>query len=138
MPDYYTPSDPTLARLDHGLAELRVDGDVRAYLACVVTRLGARGDGGPWPWFVVVWPDGYKEDPEEDYGPGWEIVRELDAGVFTYGARPSLERRKTVLGMTTMTCRERCLDEIQYDVRWLEPAEAAATWARLGLEDSDF
>lgn len=138
MADDYEPRDPTLASLDHGLAELRVDGEVRAHLAYVVKRLGLRGASGPWPWFVVVWPDGHKEHADEDYGPGWETVRQLDAGSFTYGARPSLERRKTVLGITTMTWRESCPDEITYDVRWLEPREATVTWARLGLEDSDF
>lgn len=81
--DEYTPRDPTLASWDHGVAELRVNGELRAYLVCVVGRIGLRDPGQPWPWFVVVWPDGQKDPAQEDYGPGWLTVRELDGGTFT-------------------------------------------------------
>lgn len=133
----YTPADPTLQSWDHGLAELRLDGEVRAYLGCVVGEIRSRVPS-PWPWFVVVWPDGSKEHSEEDYGPDWPAVRELDEGHFTYGARPSTERRHRFLGINLGVWREMCPDQVTYDVTWLPPAAATAAWRRLGLTDRDF
>ena len=60
-----------MASLDRRVARLSVDGVVRAHLACVVHEMRARGGWAPWPWFVVIWPDGRKEPAEEDYGPAW-------------------------------------------------------------------
>lgn len=127
----YQLLDSTLSRYDHAIAELRVGEGERAHLACVVMR---QLNGDPWPWFVVVWPDGRKELPDEDYGPEWWTVREWDAGHFTYWGEPSLIGRKRFFGSHSVHDSP----EITYDVTWLAPDAAAARWHRLGLTDSDF
>lgn len=44
--DEYAPLDVKLASYDHNVAEIRVDGDLRAYVACVIKgRAGLRGRG---------------------------------------------------------------------------------------------
>lgn len=137
--DDYTPLDPELTSYDHGLAELRVDGQLRAYLAGRITgRAGFRGRGEPRPSFIMVWPDGRKETTEHDYGPGWMTVRELDAGTFTGPVNPARKRQLRIFGLFPITVVEFGGDTIGYDVSWLEPDQAAELWVRLELTDSDF
>jgi hypothetical protein len=33
-----------------------------------------------WLWYQVNWLDGCRERPQEDYGPGWYAVAELEEG----------------------------------------------------------
>lgn len=136
--DEYTPRDPTLASWDHGVAELRVNGELRAYLVCVVSRIGLRDPGQPWPWFVVVWPDGQKDPAQEDYGSGWLTVRELDGGTFTYNSEPYVVRESKFPHFFPCTELVGGGVQITYDVTWFDPDKAAETWARLDLKDSDF
>jgi hypothetical protein len=133
--DRYELPDPTLRACDHGVGELRVDGELRGYLASVVGEIKFPRRS-PWLWFVRVWLDGSRERAEEDYGPGWYIVRELDAGYFDdFEASVPMERR----GWFGRRVRYRKLGAAcRYDFAWLPPAEAAAKWTELGLEDSDF
>ena len=136
--DRYTLPDPTLGRYDHGLVELRVDDEVRAYLGCRVMRRGLKGNGAPSPWFVVVWPDGTKEMSFEDYGPEWWTIRELDAGHFVRGSAPPVQRSVRVLGLTLWTLTEQSGDDIEYEVRWLPSVAARQREQELGLTDNDF
>ena len=33
-------------------------------------------------WFRVCWPDGRYEVPEDDYGPEWYVVADVEQGTF--------------------------------------------------------
>lgn len=90
--------------------------------------------GAPWPWYVVIWPDGRKELPQEDYGPYWYAVREWDAGRFIYQERPSTVKRSP-FGWTSHTTDS---EDIEYQAMWLPREQADAEWKRLGLQESDF
>jgi hypothetical protein len=37
-----------------------------------------------WLWYQVTWVDGRRDRPEEDYGPGWYAVAELEQGRLTH------------------------------------------------------
>jgi hypothetical protein len=37
-----------------------------------------------WLWYQVNWVDGRRDHPNEDYGPGWYLVAELEEGRFEY------------------------------------------------------
>ena len=132
--DRYELPDPTLRAYDRGVGELRVDGELRGYLASVVGEIRFPGRS-PWPWFVLVWLDGTKEQSFEDYGPGWYTVRELDAGYLDH-ARSTTEERRGWFGFTTS--RTTYGAQRRYDFVWLPADEAAAKWVELGLADSDF
>lgn len=131
----YEPLDPTLACYDHRVATMSLDGEVRGYLACVVGahRTLTSAAMRPWPWFRVVWADGRREPPEEDYGPGWDLVRELDAGHLDYQDGPSQVRHGWLWDTWV-----RPHSTTRYAIDWLDPEESAAVWERLGLTDDDF
>lgn len=134
MPPDYELLDLSLSDYDHGLGELRVEGVLKGYLASVRTEMILPRQ--KWcVWFVIIWADGSKERPFEDYGPKWLTVRELDAGYFDH------------FGPTTMTPRPSrffASFDVQggepqvYDFAWLPASEAAAKWQELGLTDDDF
>lgn len=126
--------DPELAAFDRGLGTLRVDGVLKGHLASVRTKLGFPPD--QWQvWFVIVWADGSKEPPFEDYGPGWHVVRELNAGHLNHSV-PSTHRTREFLGhsMHIFDSGEPQL----YDFAWLPPDEAVSMWHELGLADTEF
>lgn len=133
--DHYTLTDPTLSAFDRAVAELRIDGELRAYLACRLLRFLS---GDPWPWFVLVWPDGTKEWKQEDYGPWWDTVRELDAGFYTYYSKPTTVIPTRLFGRTLWERQSNSSPEVTYDVTWLPAPDAAEMWAQLRLKDSDF
>jgi hypothetical protein len=131
----YTLLDPKLRAYDHGVGTLRMDGELKGYLASIVGEMRSIGPGEPWPWFVVVWADGTKESPFEDHGPKWLTVRELDAGWFEHygqGARKTRRFFGKLFVTTTrgLTCR--------FDFDWLPVDEAADRWKELKLVDADF
>lgn len=133
LPDYELP-DPDLTAYDHGLGTLRVDGELKGYLASVRLTMSFPGRQW-WPWFVIVWTDGTKEHAFEDYGPKWYTVRELDVGILDhYG--PSVQRTKSILGRPFRY--EEGGDPQVYEFAWLPPDEASAKWEELGLTDDDF
>lgn len=127
-------SAETLNSLDHGLGTLRVRGELHGYLASIVGEI-VFPSPSPWPWFIVVRPNGRKEHPMEDYGPLWPIVRELEAGVFDHFG-PSVKQEQRFFGLRTQT--ERPGPPCLYDFAWLPADEAAEKWRELGLKDSDF
>lgn len=130
----YDLPDPELRAYDHGLGVLSVAGELKGYLASSVGEI-IFPSRGQWPWFVVVWPDGTKENPFEDYGPSWWTVRQLDAGYLDhYG--PSIMKQGRFLGRRFTYSQ--IGPPVLYDFAWLSIDEAAATWSRLGLTDSDF
>ena len=44
-----------------------------------------------WLWYQVNWSDGRQDRPQEDYGPGWFSVAELEQGRFDYDDVNGLE-----------------------------------------------
>ncbi len=134
QPKTYRLPDPSLRAYDHGVGTLSVAGEVVGHLASVVGEMRVPSCQ-PWPWFVVVWLDGTKENPFEDYGPGWYTVRELDAGFFDHHG-PSTSHEKRILGLRF---RYRMPGEpTVFDFEWLPPDVAARRWKELGLVDADF
>lgn len=115
-PDYDLP-DPDLAAYDHGLGELRLNGEVQGYLASVRLQMSFPARQW-WPWFVIVWADGSRDRAFEDYGPKWFTVRELDAGYFEHYAESG--------------------EPQVYEFSWLPSDQAGTRWTELGLTENDF
>jgi hypothetical protein len=131
--DYVLP-DTGLATYQHGLGTLHVDGELRGYLASVVGEMSIPNHQ-PWLWFVVVWRDGTKEFPFEDYGPKWPTIRELDAGYLDH-FEPSTTTEGRFLGFRSVQSRPG--PPCRYEFAWLPAAEAATKWQQLGLVEEDF
>jgi len=132
--EYILP-DPQLRAYDHGVGTLKVDGVLKGHLASVVGEIRFPWRS-PWPWFVIVWTDGSKENAFEDYGPLWYTVRELDSGMLDYyGPSVRFERR----GLFGRRIRYSKLGPpCVFEFAWLPSDEAAAVWQELGLVDADF
>lgn len=88
-----------------------------------------------WLWFPVVWPDGSRGLPFEDYGPGWYTFRELEAGYLVYHFQ-SMVRVRRLPGRRWYSARPEASQT--FEVRWLEGDVAACRWLELGLRDEDF
>ncbi len=132
--DSYTLPDPELRAYDHGIGALSVDGELRGYLASVLSQMTFPSKG-PWPWLRVIWLDGRMEPRFEDCGSEWWTVRELDAGKFEYHG-PSIDKERRFLGIPFRYSEsgDRCV----FDFAWLGREAAAAKWDELGLTDDDF
>jgi len=133
-PSDYTPSDLSLHRYDHAIGTLKTDGELRGYLACVVGNMSFPSRA-PWLWFAVVWLDGSKKNPFEDYGPAWWTLRELDDGQFE-GHGPSRRTEKRLLGWRIRGSIPG--PPTTFDFEWLPAERGAVKWNELGLVDSDF
>jgi hypothetical protein len=72
-----------------------------------------------WIWYIVVWEDGMRERAQEDYEP-YLAVQEIQAGYLEVDVATEKSRAG------------------RYDFAWLSRADAEATRARLGIQDSDF
>ena len=112
--------DPRLDAFDRGCLVLRRRSETVGHVA---TTLGTYWSPGrartihQWVWLVVVWADGEKERPVEDYPP-WTYVREIWDGEFIWpypGPRSG-----------------------EYSVEWLPDSEREAKWAELGTTLDDF
>lgn len=107
--------DPELDRFDRGCVELTHDGRVCGWVA---TRLLAyRTPWRPlttrdWVWLLVIWEDGSRELPCEEYEP-WAYVTELLHARFEWGG-------------------------VTYDARWLAAEESFRMWQVLGVTEADF
>jgi len=123
-----------MASYDHAVGTLKIDGELRGHLTCVLRHI-AFPMRAPWLWFVVVWPDGSKENPFEDYGPAWWNLRELDAGRFE-GHGPSSRSERRFLGRRISSSLPGA--PLTFDFAWLSADQARAKWSELGLVDSDF
>lgn len=123
-------SYPDFSPWHNRVAELSVDGELRAYLTCRVDKLR---DGSPWPLYVMVWLDGTTEMVEEDYGPDWWSFDELQAGYFEAPARPAIRTKRRLFGRHVWTSVTHCDEWVPYTTTWLNEEEAVAVRARLGL-----
>ena len=81
------PCDPRLDPFRDAVWELSRDGRVEAFLTTTVIRMR----GLPffwvkreWLWYQVNWLDDRRDDPNEDYSPGWYVVAELEQGRFEH------------------------------------------------------
>lgn len=81
---------PTDSRLDpfrDALWELRLAGQPVAHLTTQVSPMRsfpALWRKQEWLWFQVNWFDGRRDRSDEDYGPEWYSVAELERGRFVY------------------------------------------------------
>ncbi|MEV8374846.1 hypothetical protein AB0P21_19065 [Kribbella sp. NPDC056861] len=80
------PHDPRLDPFRDAVWELSRDNQVVAHLTTQVIRM--RSFPIFWLkreslWYQVNWLDGEQDRPEEDYGPNWYTVAELEQGKFT-------------------------------------------------------
>lgn len=69
-------------------------------------------------WFIVVWCNGDRENPFEDYPPDWITVSELKAGRFDWTG-DGIHRGS-------------------YSAEWLAPEETAHLRQELGISIDDF
>jgi hypothetical protein len=115
------PPDPSLEPFDGGIGVLSRGGVRAGHVATVRGQYhGLFGRQWKWwIWYLVVWEDGTRERPQEDYEP-FLAVQELRAGYLDVDFSSAASRSG------------------RYDVVWLTPDEAAATRERLGIRDSDF
>ena len=113
--------DPMLEPLRGGVAELLRDREVAGHVATQVTTFWAPFTFSLrrrwWVWYVVVWSDGQRERPEEDYPP-WNVVRDMAAGRFVWDENDSHRG--------------------EYSVEWLDDEDRQPTLDRLGIRPDDF
>lgn len=70
-----------------------------------------------WVWLLIVWADGTREGPFEDYPP-WTTVAEIQRGIFVWEAAGPRSG--------------------EYEVEWLPEGDRQARWAQLGIAFDDF
>lgn len=79
--------DSSLDVFRGGVATLRRDGQVAGHVATSVRTFWAPFSLSRrrqwWVWYIVVWANGDREPPDEDYPP-WIVVREMQSGTFSW------------------------------------------------------
>lgn len=81
------PRDRRLDPFRDAVWELSRDGRVEAFLTTAVSRMRSLPVfwvKREWLWYQVNWLDDRRDDPKEDYGPGWYVVAELEQGKFEH------------------------------------------------------
>ncbi len=81
------PQDRRLDPFRDAVWELSREGRVEAYLTCQVVPMRSfpfLWVKREWLWYQVNWLDGRRDRPQEDYGPNWYAVAELEQGKFEY------------------------------------------------------
>jgi hypothetical protein len=111
--------DPALDIFDRGIAVLRRDDQVAGHVATTLSSMWSPSrplSRQDWVWLLIVWADGDRERPVEDYPP-WSIVREIQAGRLTWedGDHAGV-----------------------YRVEWVPGDEREAAWRELGISLDDF
>jgi len=112
--------DPALEVFDRGCLILRRDGVFAGHVATTLSSFWSPGRPftmQQWVWYLVVWADGERERPQEDYPP-WTTVDEIQNGGFLWlddGPRGG-----------------------EYVAEWLPEPDARAQWDALGLTAEDF
>jgi hypothetical protein len=116
------PPDPVIDRFRDGMAVLRRGGEVCGHVATSVGFFSTPWrprSRQPWVWFIVVWSDGTRERPFEDYPP-WTWVSEMTAGIFEWDGHAGDPRSGT------------------YDVEWLSEDDTASAWEERSISPQDF
>ncbi|GAA0619880.1 hypothetical protein HPO96_25350 [Kribbella sandramycini] len=89
-------TDPRLAPYRDAVFELRHNGELVGHLTTQIwsmRSLPALHLKRDQLWSQITWLDGTKERPEEDYGPDWPTLTELESGTYdpTYGDYSDLQ-----------------------------------------------
>lgn len=108
--------DPALDVFDRGCLVLRRDGRVAGHIATTLSSFWSPSrpfTKQDWVWLVVVWSNGDRERPLEDYPP-WTVVDEIRKGAFTWD--------------------EGDAHRGQYSAEWLPDGERQEQWAALGID----
>lgn len=133
-PRDYAPLDPSLSSYHHAVWTLSVDGELRGHVACVVLEM-MFPRRAPWLWFLVVWIDGRREFPFEDYGSGWYTLREIDAGFLDYHL-PSVTAERRFLWRRIQVDQHGAPQK--FELEKLSEEVARRRWEELGLSDDQF
>jgi len=100
---------------------LRRDGELAGHVATQVGTFWAPLSFSRrrqwWVWFIVVWADGDREPPDEDYPP-WTVVGEMLSGAFS-------RKQDDAHGGS-------------YTVAWLPEEARHETLSALGIRPEDF
>lgn len=103
-----------------GVGELRLDGELVGYVATSLSDFWSHSRPRHrqwWVWLIVVWADGTREYPCEDYPP-WTYVTEMTAGYFIWESNGARDGR--------------------YEFAWLSATDAHVQRMRLGIRPEDF
>lgn len=112
------PRDPRLDPFRDAVWELSLHGQPLAHMTTHIIPMRAFptkwARKQEWLWYQVNWLDGRRDRPDEDYGPEWFVVQELEGGTFEYphGGR-----------------------EVSFDAKPVTGVERADLWARYGPPD---
>ena len=92
------PMDPRLDPFREAVWELSQAGRAVAYLTTEVTRMRSLAFWikQEWLWYQVNWLDGRRERPDEDYGPKWYPVSDLEQGKFEVDEGLVLDARPVI------------------------------------------
>ena len=134
QPRIYEPADPSLRSYHRAVWALSVDGEPYGHVACVVLEM-TWPRRTPWLWFLVVWSDGRRELPFEDYGPEWYALREIDAGFLDYHL-PSTSAEQRLLWRRVSANKHGA--PRRFALEKLSGEVAARRWDELALKDEDF
>lgn len=134
QPKIYEPAYASLPEYHRAVWTVSVEGELRGHLACVVLEM-VWPPRAPWLWFLVIWLDGRRELPFEDYGPGWYTLREVDAGFLDHHL-PSVTVEQRLLWRRTVA-QERGAPQ-RFELEKLSAEAAARRWDELGLADDQF
>jgi hypothetical protein len=106
--------EPRLEPFRARLVELRREGEVVGHIA---TRV--RSFWSPFSfrrnecvWFTIIWADGRRENPFEDYAPPWPTIEQLEHGRFIW---------------------DRGAHQGEYDAEMLDTDRALVVWRALGI-----
>ena len=91
--------DPRLEPFRDAVVELRRDGVVVGHVATTVTQFWSPFSfrRNQCVWFSVIWVDGRRENPVEDYSPPWPTIELLEQGRFVWDRGPHLGEYEAVM-----------------------------------------
>ena len=81
------PRDSRLHPFRDAVWELSLWGQLAAHLTTQVISMRSLATfrrKQEWLWFQVYWLDGQRDRADEDYGPEWYTVAELEGGTFEH------------------------------------------------------
>ena len=104
------PQDWRLDPFRDAVWEPSREGQVEAYLTCQVIRMRSfplLWIKREWLWYQINWLDGRQDQPQEDYGPGWLAVAELEQGRFDDDGGMTVSSTQSLLRDRIETCSGR-------------------------------
>lgn len=107
---------PDIAMFDDGLAVMTKDGKKVGHIATSLTKFWSPFRPLSlqwWVWFVIVWEDGTKERPVEEYEP-WHYVKEMRDNKIIWE------------------------DNITYKLEWVPKHTVQSLYKKLNIKPEDF